>query len=301
MSIKLRRTMPGSKTPYRGTITALLILIILSGCGYTGSRGLMRFDSLRYPASMSSYLYGPHDELLARGSELQVINRFNEDYDYWGTAYSLGQLTYPRDVGEDINRAIEASGGDGIVNVKITAKTGVMAHVPFFSFFPLWPSQTRVAIEGDIVKYKPSTTYGLLRVEEVLIIVDADDATNNRLNERCRSVGSEETLFAVFAPPSCTWRGFVFLEHLWKTMSPAGEEKQFPHMINSVKMKTKEKGANTAQIVRFTYKPDEVMKIHKETASAPPVSDFSNSAALHVRYWLCPTHVQEASARSENQ
>jgi hypothetical protein len=91
----------------------------------------MKFDELRYPASMSSYLYGPNNELLAKDRELRVINRFSGEYDYWGTFYSLMPLTGTKDIGEEINKAIEEAGGEGIVNVKVMSETNSLDEFPF--------------------------------------------------------------------------------------------------------------------------------------------------------------------------
>jgi hypothetical protein len=284
-----REVVPGSKLCSRSALICLAVIFAVSGWGCAGSRGWIKFDELRYPASMSPYLYGPNNELLAKDRELRVIDSFSGEHHYWGVVYSLVPLSGTKEIGEQINRAIERAGGDGIVNVKVTSASNFMSEAFILNILPVWPSQTKVVVEGEIVKYEPGAKYGQLRAEEVLIIADLDDTVTNQLSKRCRAMGLGETLFAGSTPMSCAEPGADYWKQLWKTMSPADTDGHFPHMLNSVKMKAQVKGANVVQIVHLTYDHDEILEKHKETPLAPPVADYYHSVALDVRYWSCPT------------
>jgi hypothetical protein len=147
--------MDKSRNQFRLIILSATLLIIL-GCYPIGagfSRGKIQFDDLQYPASMSPYLYGPREEILAESKDLVVIKKFRFEKNSWNLMYGLISLANNNDIAERINHEISLSGGDGILNVEITTKNGIMNYIYILNLLPLWPTYTKLTVEGDIVKY----------------------------------------------------------------------------------------------------------------------------------------------------
>lgn len=102
---------------------------------------------------MSSSLYGPHEEVLTVGKELVVIKKLHFEKNSWSLIYSLVSLSSNNDIVKKINHEISQSGGDGILNVEITSENGTMNKIYILNLLPIWPTYSKLTIEGDIVKY----------------------------------------------------------------------------------------------------------------------------------------------------
>jgi hypothetical protein len=131
----------------------MVVSFIITGCFAAGSRGKITFDDLKYPASMSAHLYGPDNEILTKDKELQVIKRYYYKKNSWNIFYTLISFSNNSDVTKDINRAIHESGGDGIVNVEVSAKDGITNTIILFNLLPFWPTYSTITLEGDIIKF----------------------------------------------------------------------------------------------------------------------------------------------------
>ena len=92
---------------------------------------------------MSAYLYGPQDEVLAMGKGLTMVKKFSFEKTYWSIVGPI-PLSNTNDITENINKEIEKSFGDGMVNVKIYVNTraGMLLVV-----------YRKIKVEGDIVKF----------------------------------------------------------------------------------------------------------------------------------------------------
>ena len=245
----------------------ILIFFAMTGCfGAGGSKGRITFDELKYPASMSAYLYSPNNELLAKDRELRVIDRFSYKMNFWGTLYSFVQLTGAKDVGQEVNKIIEASGGDGIINVKVTAKPGFLTLSHPLTLLPFWPSNTEVFIEGEIVKYDPTMVRNAPHVTvpvmpgEVHILEALDQAVTIRLREQCRPIGKVETVTLKTRKVLS-----ISLEH--QDLVEFG-------ILDRIKIKARGKDANVVQMLFLEG-------IHGSLFAIDTV-------AVGVQYWSCP-------------
>ena len=257
---------------------AIFVFFAMTGCFlYSGSEGHMRFDELKYPASMSAYLYGPNNELLAKDRELQVIGRFSYKMNFWGTFYSGVPLTGTKDVSKEVNNKIEASGGDGIINVKVTSKPGSLTLYHPLTALPFWPSYTEVLMEGEIVKYDPTMIRNAPHVAvpmipgDVHILEKSDQAMTIRLSEQCRPIGKVETV---------TFRTET---HLFRATSLKHLDLVEFGILNGIKLKAREKDANVVQVLFLnnSYR-GKALTFTQEFSR-----DFDN-VAVDVRYWSCP-------------
>jgi hypothetical protein len=138
---------------------ALIAVMGWVGTGCAGARGNMRFDRLAYPASMSGYLRASDGQILPPTSLYRVAN-IKETHTFWGMCYSLAALNHSYDPCDAINRAVEAAHGDGIVNLRVSAKGCGWNYVPFLNLLPFWPGCTHVVIEGDIVTQESRKAQG---------------------------------------------------------------------------------------------------------------------------------------------
>lgn len=137
---------------------ALICSSIATGCA--GGRKSITFQNLQYPVSMSSSLYGPHNEVLVKDKELTTLDTFNYEKKYWGVLYSFVPISGEGDVAEEINKKIKEKGGDGMVNLRVESKScgwnfaTPLLPVPFLSInlLPVTPGCTNAKIQGEIVK-----------------------------------------------------------------------------------------------------------------------------------------------------
>ncbi len=120
-------------------IVTFFVVVNCLGC-WSGS---IKFGNLQHPVSMSAYLYGPHDEILTKDKELLMVKKFNYERTYWGTFGSF-PLSSTNDIADNINKEIETSSGDGMVNFKVYVKH----RAGLF-----WIVYRNIKVEGDIVKF----------------------------------------------------------------------------------------------------------------------------------------------------
>jgi hypothetical protein len=291
---KQRATTQNNK--YTMAALCCVLVLMLTGC-FGGSRGLVRFNELNYPASMSSYLYGPNDDILAVDRDLIVIKRLRVEVNYPAIFYSLAPPMHARDVGKQINSEVGNCGGEGIVNVKISSHTGYTTHMHPLTLLPFWPSFTKVVVEGDIVKYEPSLprtgnkSDAFDITNDVLIVETKDETATVRLNEQCHSIGKIDTLFA-----EEFYSQWVSNGRSWMTMYSIDVDESAKRitMQHRVKIEARQKEANVAQILFVTFDQPEVKTNYenaKATKSEPGfIRGEAIGAALALRYWSCPTN-----------
>ena len=135
--------------------TALIVLLVAFLAGCAGGRGTVRFDSVKYPVSMSGYVYGPKQQALSPKS-LKVVGEFSHSMRMWGVLFSLVPITGSVDVSDAINDAIAEHRGDGVINLKIRSEGCAVNYFPALSLMPIWPGCADVTIEGQVVKRRSS-------------------------------------------------------------------------------------------------------------------------------------------------
>jgi hypothetical protein len=202
---------------------------------------------------------------------------------------------HTKDVGQRINAEVENCGGDGIVNVKISSNTGFTTYMHPLTLLPLWPSYTTVVVEGDVVKYEPSTSQNAPKTEafgisdDVLILDATDETATVRLNDQCRVSGKIDTLFS----DNFFWP-WVSSRLSWKTMRSAyrNDPEEKMTILDRIKIAARERGSNVAQILYVTFDLNEVEIKYKDAKAAMAEPGLIRSeavdAALDIRYWSCP-------------
>jgi len=145
-----------------GVAVLLLAFFVAPLVGCAGGRGDVRFDALRYPASMSGYLHDAKGRAVSPKS-LAVVGEFKEETRLWGTGFSWVPVTGAVDVSDSMNREIAAAGGEGMINVKVVSEGCMLNYVPVVSLLPMWPGCADVTVEGQIVKQEQRGKSGTRR------------------------------------------------------------------------------------------------------------------------------------------
>lgn len=130
-------------------------LILFTGCSST--RGVLSFNSLQYPASMSAFLYDQNQHVAMKGKELDSISSFKIKKTYWSMAYGLIPLTKGESISDSINAIVEQYKGDGIINLTVKIEQGVVNKIYSFLFYlpsyvPIIPSSADITVTGEVVK-----------------------------------------------------------------------------------------------------------------------------------------------------
>jgi hypothetical protein len=136
------------------SILAILTCIHLAACA--GARPKLHFDDVRYPLSMSQYLMDADGRLVEPGM-LRPIAVYSYEETGWAIGYSQIQLSQ-LDLSGSINQAVEAAGGEAIIQLQITAKNDPCLNSNTLAFglnmIPFYPGCSRVLVEGVIVARK---------------------------------------------------------------------------------------------------------------------------------------------------
>ncbi len=135
------------------SLVVIALALCGAGCGMGFSGGSIRFDDLKYPASMSGSLYGPNGEVTNTENGLKEIDGFYYSREYWSMFYSLVPLSGTNDIVEQMNMKIEKAGGDGMINVKVISDYSKLTSIWPLNLLPIWPGCSEVQVRGTIVKY----------------------------------------------------------------------------------------------------------------------------------------------------
>jgi len=130
----------------------LIIMVVVSLSCVAGSSGNLRFVKVDYPISCSAYLYDRDRSILSTADGLTVIKHLKYDDTFYGTAWSIVDLSDEREINMYINREIKNAGGDGLVNFKIEVVQSKLDYCIPFTLLPFWIGGTNIHIEGDVVK-----------------------------------------------------------------------------------------------------------------------------------------------------
>ena len=133
-------------------ILFMLIAFTFASVGCAGSRGNIKFEELKYPASLSPCMYGPDYKVLTVDKELTIVGKYKYSKIYFGFFYSALGISNDSAIVQNMNEEIEKAGADGIANVSVTVGDTFTNEIPFVTLIPVWPGAASVVVEGDLVK-----------------------------------------------------------------------------------------------------------------------------------------------------
>lgn len=127
------------------------MLMMVAAVGCAGARYKVKTAGLKYPVSMSGSLADADGNLYVLEHGLEDIGELKADYTSIGFLY--GETGNDVDISEEVNRQIEAAGGDGAVGVTIrTQNCGTNFASWILILLPFYPGCMGVHVEGRIVK-----------------------------------------------------------------------------------------------------------------------------------------------------
>lgn len=133
----------------------IIVTCIIYFVGCAGGRGNIKMENLKYPASMSAFLYGTDNEILAKNKELEIVESFEYKKIFWSILYNAVSLSNDKDIADAINKKIEESDGGGIINLSVTSSGCALNDLFYWTFLhllPITPGCVDVTVTGEIVK-----------------------------------------------------------------------------------------------------------------------------------------------------
>lgn len=138
---------------------ATLFLSLLCGTGCAaGGHSQLTANQARYPISFSSYVRDADGALLHDGTTLHRVGQIDHEYSAYALAWGIAGLNTEEDISEIVNRAVEAAGGEAVVNLSVTAGScGWNAFVYWMPLYmvPAFPGCVNTRVQGDIVRRAP--------------------------------------------------------------------------------------------------------------------------------------------------
>ena len=129
-----------------------IAIFIISTINCAGSRGSIKFSELKYPASMSGYLYNNKKETLVKGDKLKVVQNFSYQKTFWSILYSYKSLSDEEEIVMALNEAIKDNNGYGVINLSAEMRACKINSIPVLSVLPIWPGCADITLKGEIVK-----------------------------------------------------------------------------------------------------------------------------------------------------
>src|SRR5512135_1769881 len=96
-------------------LPVILLPLLFLSCASAG-RAKLRLNDLKYPVSMSPYLFGPSGNLLKRGSGLRVVSHFQYEKTQWAILYGFLPVQGDSAWSREMNRQIQSNSGEGMVD-----------------------------------------------------------------------------------------------------------------------------------------------------------------------------------------
>lgn len=162
----------------------LIIMFALAGC--VGARPKVRFDSAKYPVSMSGVLLDHNGQPLYPNEQI-AVGRFRAEKTGYAMGYSFLQLA-PVDFSEELNKQVSSVNGEAIVNLevkKIFSPCTFLHVLQVTQILPIFLGCSKVQIEGDIVRSKspPGETYPVSETDMNLLFANPSMANCACLKE----------------------------------------------------------------------------------------------------------------------
>jgi hypothetical protein len=147
------------------SVVLLISLIFIAGC--SSSKGVIDFTPLKYPTSMSAFLFDQNQNLVMKGKELDTLFKFNYKKTFWTLAYGSIQLTKDDGITDYLNSIVDKYKGDGIINLTVTIEHGAVNKLYSFllylpSLIPIFPGSALITVSGEVVKLKHSESTGMV-------------------------------------------------------------------------------------------------------------------------------------------
>lgn len=138
---------------WRGVVGAVrmeLAVLALSGCA--GAKYAVRADSARYPISFSPVLIDSDGQPAYLGEQLESCGDLKVETTQVSVFY--GQTSGVLDLSSEVNDAVEAHGGVGLVSLAVTVENCASNFLFPLTLLPIWPGCQSVDVTGTVVRMK---------------------------------------------------------------------------------------------------------------------------------------------------
>ena len=136
----------------KGLLFPLLIAALAGLSGCAGARPDVKFDTSRYPVSLSGTVMDRNGGFLSP-EERTTVGRFSSSKKGFAVGYSHANLNKV-DFSDEVNRQVAAVNGDAVVNLEVGTTGSCMCFnmVWITQALPIFPGCVKVVVEGDIVR-----------------------------------------------------------------------------------------------------------------------------------------------------
>jgi hypothetical protein len=134
------------------SLLPLLGFLLATSVGCAGARVSVTADKAKYPISFSGAVRD-RGGVLHAGPTLQKVGDFAAGRTSVGLLYSTVSLPGTWDVSEEINRQVQAAGGEAVINFRlaVTSSCTALNAFPLLNALPIWPGCAPLGATGDIV------------------------------------------------------------------------------------------------------------------------------------------------------
>ena len=141
--------------PLLRLLMIIALALTLGAC--SGAKGMVRLDTLKYPASTTAHLYGPEYQVLSVDKDLEKVGKLNLTTRLWSTLWGFLKLSGSKEIGQKMNDKISKAGGQGVVNISFKASSCGMNNFYQYTWnllniIPIMPGCVKVRLKGDIVR-----------------------------------------------------------------------------------------------------------------------------------------------------
>ena len=127
-----------------------MVFIFFINCA--SAKSDLKFSTVKYPVSLSPYLYGPNWEKLQAGKQLTSVSKFFYKQSYYSILYGWLPLSSEKKFNEYINQKIKEKNAKGMVNLSISSQMCGINNIIILNILPVWPGCTIMTAQGEIVQ-----------------------------------------------------------------------------------------------------------------------------------------------------
>ena len=150
----MRADLGGGANEGRSVGTRARACAVLAGVfavlGCAGVNTEIRAPRAKYPVSFSPAVPESGGRVLLAGRDLKKVGELSESYWRWSIAYD--SIRGDVDLSEDVNQAVQAHGGEAIVNLSVTSTECFLDWFVILNWLPFWPTCAIVSVEGEVVR-----------------------------------------------------------------------------------------------------------------------------------------------------
>ena len=151
-------TTPGGRKGWRVVAFVGLLSGAAGSAGCAGATVDVTARGAAYPISMSGFVRDNTGALLDMRS-LKIVSGFHVEKTRIGLLYSGVTPRSTIDISDEVNSQVAAAQGEAIIRLSVTVgpSCNILNTFPVLNAIPVWPGCVPVAIDGLVVKRRPTS------------------------------------------------------------------------------------------------------------------------------------------------